>query len=36
MPTERSIADIAADIARTSLPALVVDTCVWLDIVRCA
>jgi hypothetical protein len=36
MPAERSIADIAADIARTSLPALVVDTCVWLDIVRCA
>ena len=36
MPTKRSIADIAADIARTSSPALVVDTCVSLDIVRCA
>jgi hypothetical protein len=35
MPTHRSTSDIVSDIARTSLPAMVVDTCVSLDIVRC-
>jgi hypothetical protein len=36
MPTQRAIADIAADIARTGLPALFVDTCAAFDVVRCA
>lgn len=36
MPTHRSLAEIAAEIARRGLPALFLDTCSALDVVRCA
>ena len=35
MPTQKNIRDIASDIARTRLPAMVIDTCVSFDIIRC-
>lgn len=35
MTMQKTINDIASDIARTHLPAMVIDTCVALDIVRC-
>lgn len=36
MPTHRSLADIAAEISSSGLPALFIDTCAMLDVVRCA
>jgi hypothetical protein len=36
MPTHRTLADIAAEIARSGVPSLFVDTCAALDVVRCA
>jgi hypothetical protein len=32
---QKSISDIVSDIRRTKLPAIIIDTCVSLDIVRC-
>jgi len=32
---QKTISDIVSDIARTKLPAMVIDTCASLDIVRC-
>lgn len=35
MPMPKIISDIVSEIARTKLPAMVIDTCASLDIVRC-
>lgn len=35
MPTQQSINDIASDIARMKIPAMVIDTCVSFDVIRC-
>jgi len=35
MPIQRNINDIASDIARTGRPAMMIDTCVSLDVIRC-
>ena len=36
MPTQRSLTDIAAEIAQRKVPAVVIDTCVVFDVIRCA
>src|SRR5215218_6276219 len=36
MPTTKPLSDIAAEIAVRGLPALFLDTCAALDVVRCA
>src|SRR4051794_38676083 len=36
MPNQQSLSEIAADIARSGLPALFIDTCAAFDVIRCA